>query len=122
VTSGALGVGAGHDHTCFVLGDGTVECFGRNAYGQLGDGTTTDTYLGTIARVTDARAIGSGDRENCVVLSTGAVWCWGFGAGGATPAPISGIADAVQVTAIEDDSVNSPYASFCVRRGTGRLS
>ena len=32
---------AGHYHGMALLGDGTVWAFGHNAYGQLGDGTTT---------------------------------------------------------------------------------
>ena len=33
---------AGGFHTCVVLGDGTMRCWGRNDYGQLGDGTTVN--------------------------------------------------------------------------------
>ena len=34
-------VAAGSFHTVFLMNDGTVKAVGRNSYGQLGDGTTT---------------------------------------------------------------------------------
>ena len=40
--SGVVGVSAGGEHTVFLKADGTVWATGYNAFGQLGDGTTTD--------------------------------------------------------------------------------
>lgn len=37
-----VSVSLGEYHTCVVTGKGLVYCFGRNSYGQLGDGTKVD--------------------------------------------------------------------------------
>jgi alpha-tubulin suppressor-like RCC1 family protein len=39
--SGAVELTCGNDHACVRKSDGTVHCWGENAYGQLGDGTKT---------------------------------------------------------------------------------
>ena len=38
-----MSVGAGKDHTCAVISDDSVRCWGRNHRGQLGDGTYGDS-------------------------------------------------------------------------------
>ena len=42
----SLGVGA--YHTCAVLADGAVDCWGYNAYGQLGTGDAEDRLIPTM--------------------------------------------------------------------------
>src|SRR5262249_4642128 len=37
--SGATQLALGYNHTCALLGDGSVRCWGSGSYGQLGDGT-----------------------------------------------------------------------------------
>lgn len=43
--SGAVAVGVGRTHACAVLADDSVSCWGSNASGKLGDGTTVDRPL-----------------------------------------------------------------------------
>jgi len=74
----AAGVSAGYNETCAVLADGTVRCWGVNSYGQLGDGTTTDSSVPvTVLGLTDAVAACTGDGHSCARLRDGSVQCWG---------------------------------------------
>ena len=44
-TAGALSnatLAAGGNHSCAIAADGAVRCWGRNASGQLGNGSTSD--------------------------------------------------------------------------------
>jgi alpha-tubulin suppressor-like RCC1 family protein len=69
---------AGGDHTCALLEDRTVRCWGKNDSGQLGDGTTNDAIIPVA--VLDLRGvteIGAGNRHTCARVVNGTVACWG---------------------------------------------
>jgi len=74
VTALALGI----NHSCALRSDGTVWCWGRNLYGQLGDGTNTDrvtpVQVSTLLGVTGVACNGD---FCCARTSLGAAWCWG---------------------------------------------
>jgi len=59
--------------------DGTVRCWGANAFGQLGDGTLTRRLTPVpAAGITGATAItASWWHHSCAVLGDGTVKCWG---------------------------------------------
>ncbi len=77
--SEVLSVSAGLRHTCALLKNGGVKCWGDNEYGQLGDNTTT-THIEPVS-VSNLNAavkqISSGASHNCVLLENGGVKCWG---------------------------------------------
>jgi len=76
-TASAIGVGT--SHSCAVLSSsGKIECWGRNYYGQLGDGTTGDSALPVgVSALSQAKSLACGDDFTCTVVSGGAVYCWG---------------------------------------------
>lgn len=66
-------------HTCSLMGDGTVQCWGMNAYSQLGDGTNKNSPkpLAVKGLGDKVRLLGVGGDHTCVTLENDSTWCWG---------------------------------------------
>jgi len=86
-------VSAGSEHTCVLWDDGEMGCWGDNAYGQLGIGSTDDIgdqagEMGSSMVLVDlptdrtATHIEAGEGMSCAVLDNGALACWGWGDSG----------------------------------------
>ncbi|MBL8775026.1 MAG: carboxypeptidase regulatory-like domain-containing protein [Acidimicrobiales bacterium] len=87
----AVAIGAGGWHTCAVLDDGSMRCWGLSDRGQLGYGTTatvgddeTPAAAGPVDLGTGRTAVtvDGGQQHTCAVLDDGSVRCWGQGASG----------------------------------------
>ncbi|MDP1619401.1 MAG: RCC1 repeat-containing protein, partial [bacterium] len=78
-------VTAGFDHACALKIDGSVNCWGYNPYGQLGDNTTVNKNVpvqvvdadGT-GSLTDVNEITAGMDYVCALKNDGSVFCWGY--------------------------------------------
>ena len=75
----AVDITAGGFHTCAILDDGTVSCWGHNHRGELGDGTTTSrtTPTQTLPLGRPAVAIEAGFDFTCALMDNGSIMCWG---------------------------------------------
>jgi cysteine-rich repeat protein len=85
----AKSVSAGEYHTCAVLDDATIKCWGYNGYGQLGVGdTATRGYVSgqmgdslpavNLGSGRTAKSVATGTYSTCAVLDNGSVKCWGY--------------------------------------------
>jgi len=74
-------VSAGIAHTCAVMRNGNALCWGDNAHGQLGDGTTDQqlTPVEVFEQYGGAAQIdSSGYMHTCARYSDDVLRCWGW--------------------------------------------
>lgn len=105
---------AGDGHSCAVLSNGTVYCWGSDANGQLGNDATLANALTPVqvSGISTATQISGSYDSTCARLSNGTVRCWGYNRYGGvgnntsntvapyqqpTPVTVSGISNAVKV-------------------------
>jgi alpha-tubulin suppressor-like RCC1 family protein len=79
VLKNASAIALGRSHSCAVMADSTLECWGYNYYGQLGNGgSTSDSDVPVSVSLSQpATSVSAGEFYNCAVVSGGAVYCWG---------------------------------------------
>ncbi|MEI6694369.1 MAG: fibronectin type III domain-containing protein, partial [Actinomycetes bacterium] len=104
-------VTSGGDHTCALATTGSINCWGGNYEGQLGDGTNINSSspVAVLGLNYGVSAIAAGQYHACALTNTGGVECWGnnvygqLGNGTQTPATapvsVSGLASGVRAIA-----------------------
>lgn len=81
----ATTVSVGYSSVCVLLATGTVECWGNDQDGQMGNGTTSTTAQTSpmpVSNITTATAISVNENSACALLADGTVQCWGSAANG----------------------------------------
>ncbi len=139
----AVEVSLGAWHTCARRASGAALCWGSNEQGQLGDGLISHSMCFSgdcsltpvVSGVTDALGVSVGGYHTCVRRASGAVVCWGLNEHGElgdgttshsscafglapvdcsyTPVVVSGLADAVDLSA--------GWGHACARRASGAV-
>ena len=103
-----LAVSAGDEHTCAVLSDHHVKCWGANSTGQLGNGTQSRSAPpADVLGLSHAIAVYATYEFTCALLDNGTVSCWGRNNHGqlgivsnldqSVPTTVTGISTAVAV-------------------------
>ena len=114
--SGVTAIAAGANHSLALLGNGTVQAWGENEYGQLGDGNTSEASVPVAVKgLTNVKAIAAGGNFSLALLDNGTVMAWGsneegqLGTGGtrssAVPVAVKGLSKVAGISAGSDFSL-----------------
>lgn len=89
IRNNIVAISTGNHHSCALIDNGNMKCWGINFFGQLGQGNTQmlgdDEYLNTVPELNLGEKIiqiATGGHHSCAVVESGKVKCWGFNSSG----------------------------------------
>jgi len=109
-------IAGGASHSLAVRQDGTAWAWGRNNYGQLGNGTTANQLSPVrVSNLTSVVSVAAGEAHSLALRSDGTVWAWGFNGQGNlginntatyknTPVQVLSLSDAISIAAKNNQS------------------
>lgn len=121
----AIGISTGSLHSCAVLNNGTVKCWGNNASKQapraVGDPSNTPVV---VVGISGATAVSAGVGHSCALIGANNLKCWGNGTNGilgdgvstvATEIPVAiarRVTQTISVNAMSSKTVNDSNVSL----------
>jgi alpha-tubulin suppressor-like RCC1 family protein len=74
----AIQIVAGGTHTCALLSDGMVRCWGEGGSGQLGNGSSSYSAKPVlVSGLANVAFIAAGTSNTCAISASGTISCWG---------------------------------------------
>jgi alpha-tubulin suppressor-like RCC1 family protein len=125
LTSGVTAVSVGYYSACALTAGGSVECWGDNTYGELGNNSTANSSVPVqVSGLTSGVTAVSVGQDSACALTAGGVECWGYNGSGelgnnsttnsSVPVQVSGLMNGV--TAV---SAGSGASTCAVTAGGG---
>jgi alpha-tubulin suppressor-like RCC1 family protein len=107
-------VSTGGDYTCVDQGNTTVQCFGSNLWGRLGNGNFQSTYIPqTVGGAMQLRGVTTAENHACALSPSGAAFCWGNGYHGQ-------LGNSVQAVSSTPVPVAMPYNTMFIAIAAGQ--
>ncbi len=73
-----MSVAAGNAHTILLKSDGTVWTWGKNDFGQLGNGANSNSPIPVnVSNLVNISSVDGGESHTIALKSDKTVWCWG---------------------------------------------
>jgi alpha-tubulin suppressor-like RCC1 family protein len=107
--SGVTGIAHGETHTLILYANGTVWAWGKDNYGQLGDGKVTGMFeyhnTPIASKINGVKAVSAGGTYSMALKNDGTVWTWGSiqgYIGSIVPQKVNGLNNITMISAGDD--------------------
>ncbi|WP_205471177.1 cutinase family protein [Nocardioides sp. SYSU D00038] len=123
VQAEAVSISAGGQASCETRSDKTAWCWGRNDYGQLGDGSTTHRPQPTRVQQSKWVDISTSGSSTCGIKDNGQLYCWGLNNYGQIGSAKSGPVKSPKRVGTASDwrDVSASWFHACATKNDGSL-